>query len=93
MVERRLDVIQNNKHVRFIERPEYKRRWNHELCETRTKRAIHNWLLSSLEKNCQTEGLQTCSQLADYARKDDIFQRIAALYTGIDTFDPNRENA
>ncbi|MCB1763633.1 MAG: BREX-2 system adenine-specific DNA-methyltransferase PglX, partial [Gammaproteobacteria bacterium] len=87
LVERRLQLIENNRWIKLIEQPEYKRRWNQEPWEKRQQHALRNWLLDHLEQRCQAAELQTCAQLADGTRNDDRFQQIASIYTGSDTFD------
>lgn len=87
LVERRLQAINDNRWIRLIEQPEYKRRWNLEPWEKRQQRALREWLLDHLESFCHEPELLTCAQLADRARNHPRFQQIATLYTGNDTFD------
>lgn len=87
LVERRIAVMAENKNVGFIERPEYKRRWNHEDCTTRMQRALRNWLLMQLERACKNAGLLTCAQLADLLGKNSSFQEMASLYMQTEMFD------
>ena len=49
LVERRIKLIETNKEIGLIERPEYKRRWNAEPWEEQEQRALKNWLLDRLE--------------------------------------------
>ncbi|MGE4182528.1 MAG: hypothetical protein AB7J34_22105, partial [Limisphaerales bacterium] len=49
LVERRIQVIQDNANIRLIERPEYKRRWNLEPWDEQLVRALREWLLRRLE--------------------------------------------
>ena len=55
--------------------------------EKRQARALKEWLLEHLETLCGNPELQTCAQLADRTHHDQAFQKVAALYTGSDTFD------
>ena len=87
LTERRLQAIEHNRWITLIEQPEYKRRWNREPWAKRQQRALHDWLLDSLETACPRDGLLTCAQLAERARRAARFQPIATLYTGSDTFD------
>ncbi|RLJ22031.1 BREX-2 system adenine-specific DNA-methyltransferase PglX [bacterium endosymbiont of Escarpia laminata] len=87
LVERRLQIMEENRWIKLVEQPEYKRRWNQEPWEKREQRALKNWLLDHLEQLCQSPELQTCAQLADRTRNNSGFQQVAALYTGNDTFD------
>ncbi len=87
LVERRLQAIDDNRWIRLVEQPEFKRRWNLEPWEKRQERALRAWLLDHLESLCRTPEQITCAQLAERARHDSYFQQIATLYTGSDTFD------
>jgi len=87
IVERRLKVIEENRWIRLVEQPEYKRRWNIEPWDKKQQRALREFLLDHLEQVCHTSELQTCAQLADRTRNDRIFQEAAALYAGSATFD------
>jgi hypothetical protein len=49
LVERRIKLIETNKEIGLIERPEYKRRWNAEPWDEQEQRALKNWLLDRLE--------------------------------------------
>src|SRR2546430_1180643 len=49
IVERRIEVIESNRDIRLIERPEYKRRWQWEPWEKEHERALRQWLLTRLE--------------------------------------------
>lgn len=49
LVERRIQVIEENPNIRLIERPEYKRRWNVEPWDQQLERALRDWILLRLE--------------------------------------------
>jgi hypothetical protein len=49
LVERRIALIESDRNIGLIERPEYKRRWNDEPWEAQEQRALRNWLLDRLE--------------------------------------------
>ncbi len=93
LVERRIKLIETNKEIALIEKPEYKRRWNDEPWEEQEQRALKNWLLDQLEtpkyrkasKNNQE--LTTTAQMADVASADEKFLQVAALYRGRLDFD------
>lgn len=87
LTERRLQAIADNRWIRLVEQPEYKRRWNREPWESRQRRALRDWLLDHLEGLCHAPELLTVAQLTERARHDAAFQQVAALYTGTDTFD------
>jgi hypothetical protein len=92
IVERRIALIESDRNIGLIERPEYKRRWNTESWEDQEQHALRDWLLDRLEGERywpRTGALQLRSvfQLADAARSDREFMQVAALYAGRDDFD------
>lgn len=93
LVERRINVIEANKEITLIEKPEYKRRWNSEAWEEQEQRAIKNWLIDRLETSKYRKGtkdhpeLTTTAQMADVASADAEFLQVAALYRGRPDFD------
>ncbi len=99
LVERRIHLIESNKEIGLIERPEYKRRWNTERWEDQQERALRNWLLDRLESywkegssaqpaetRLRSFGLHSVAQLADLANSDQKFLQVAAIYRGRDDF-------
>lgn len=88
LVERRIKLIETNKEIALIEKPEYKRRWNTEPWEEQEKRALKNWLFDRLETSKYRKGtndhpeLTTTAQMADVASADAEFLQVAALYRG-----------
>ncbi len=48
-VEQRLELIESDRFVNLLERPEYKRRWNWESWEDLAHDALREWLLTRLE--------------------------------------------
>jgi hypothetical protein len=93
LVERRIKVIEMNKEIALIEKPEYKRRWNDEPWEEQEQRALKNWLLDRLETpkyrkvTKDNPELTTTAQMADVASADAEFLQVAALYRGRPDFD------
>jgi len=89
LIERRIKLIETNKEIGLIERPEYKRRWNAEPWEEQEQRALKNWLLDRLEdkRYWPRIELQSTAQLADRASGDAEFMQVAALYRGRPDFD------
>ena len=55
-VQQRIDIIEANKNVALIERPEYKRRWNIEPWEQQQHRALRAWLLGRIENYFDLDG-------------------------------------
>ncbi|WP_324789125.1 BREX-2 system adenine-specific DNA-methyltransferase PglX [Streptomyces sp. H51] len=89
VVQARIDLIEANKDIRLIERPEYKRRWSVEPWEKREGTALRNWLLDAAEREElwfeERDGFTvprplTVNQLADALRHDPDVQAVAELY-------------
>ncbi|MET9149756.1 BREX-2 system adenine-specific DNA-methyltransferase PglX [Streptomyces griseoflavus] len=89
VVQARIDLIEANKDIRLIERPEYKRRWSIEPWEKREAAALRSWLLDAAEREKlwfeERDGFTvprplTVNQLADELRHDQDVQAAAALY-------------
>jgi len=94
VVQRRIDLIESDRNIALIERPEYKRRWNSPSWESLEQAALRDWLLARLElprywvTNAeQPPQLTSTSRLADAARQDADFMHIAQLYAGHADFD------
>ena len=89
LVEHRIKLIETNKEIGLIEKPEYKRRWNTEPWAEQEQRALKNWLLDRLEDKRYWPGveLQSAARLADRASTDAEFMQVAALYRGRPDFD------
>ncbi len=105
VVQRRIDEIERNPNIALIEQPEYKRRWNSEPWEEQLERALRSRLLDRLESFFDLDGrmndagkptarlesgLVTVAQLADVARGDADFMRVAELYRRRPDFDVAR---
>ncbi len=99
LVERRIELIESNKEIGLIERPQCKRRWETESWESQQQPALRNWLLDRLESYWKDEfsaqpaetrlrsfGLHSVAQLADFANSDQKFLQVAAIYRGRDDF-------
>ncbi|CAB4736163.1 unannotated protein [freshwater metagenome] len=89
LVARRIDVIEADRNVSLIERPEHKRRWNTEPWEKQQAEALCTWLLDRLEAKAlwPQPMMRTCAQLGDAAGRDADFRSVAALYAGTDAVD------
>lgn len=93
LVERRITLIETNKEIALVEKPEFKRRWNTEPWEEQEQRVLKNWLLDRLETPTYRKGakehpeLTTTAQMADVASADAEFLQVAALYRGRPDFD------
>ena len=84
LVERRIDLVETNRFVGLIEKPEYKRRWNVEPWDDQEQRALQSWLLYRLESPTYWPAtrLATVRSLAERAATDTDFQRVATRYAG-----------
>ncbi|KAA0570336.1 BREX-2 system adenine-specific DNA-methyltransferase PglX [Azospirillum sp. Sh1] len=91
LVERRIALIEENRWIGLVERPEYKRRWQWDDqgfdagWTKREQAALKDWLLDRLEDGRYWSGdpsLLPVSRLADMARRDADFMAMAELYTG-----------
>ena len=84
LVERRIALIETNRFIGLIEKPEYKRRWNVESWHDQEKRALRTWLLNRLESPAYWPAtrLATVRSLAEHAATDADFQRVATRYAG-----------
>lgn len=89
VVQRRIDLIESDKSIGLIERPEFKRRWNSPKWEDLERSALRNWLLDRLEAPqlwaCsadQPPQLTSTRRLADAVATDTAFMKVAELYAG-----------
>jgi hypothetical protein len=94
VVRRRIDLIERDRNIGLIERPEYKRRWNTPSWDDLERAALRDWLLNRLEARQPLPAsadhpaqLTTVNRLADLVRADAGVMRIAELYAGHADFD------
>lgn len=89
VVQARLDIIESNKDIRLLERPEYKRRWSIESWKKREAAALRTWLLDAAERkdlwfeernDYLAPRTLSVFQLADALRHDEDVQAVKALY-------------
>ncbi|PQO28931.1 BREX-2 system adenine-specific DNA-methyltransferase PglX [Blastopirellula marina] len=105
LVEKRIELIENDKNIGLIERPEYKRRWNTETWESQLDRALRSWLLDRLESYFDLDGrmndegkttakfdveLVSIARLADVARQDNEFMEVGQVFRDDSAFDVQR---
>jgi len=96
IVERRIAIIESDRNIALIERPECKRRWSLKRdkeawgwAEQQTA-ALRDWLLDRLESPELWGGnptLLSVAQLADRVRHDDDFRSVLDLWVGTDQHD------
>jgi hypothetical protein len=90
VVERRIALIERDRNIGLIERPEYKRRWNDTPWAELEQAALRDWLLDRLEsprywpRQPEVPQLSTSWRLSEAARSDADFLAIASLYAGAD---------
>lgn len=69
LVERRLDLIESDRGICLLERPEYKRRWNWDDLAELGRDAQRTWLLDRIEALASADAAEpavtTCARLAD----------------------------
>lgn len=94
VVEGRIALIESDRNIGLIERPEFKRRWNTPAWDDLEKAALREWLLDRLEQpafwpaNAGTHPqLTSTAKLAERAQADPDFMQVAALYAGHADFD------
>lgn len=90
LVERRIELIESNRNIGLIERPECKRRWQSDGWEAMQKRALQDWLADRCERRdlwyaLDENGVEqprplTINQLADELRKDEDLLTVAAFF-------------
>ncbi|MFD6390791.1 BREX-2 system adenine-specific DNA-methyltransferase PglX [Nocardia sp. NPDC060259] len=86
LVESRIAVIESNRAIGMIERPEYKRRWATEGWDALQENALHAWLLDRMESrdiwfsDSNQPQLLTLPRLTDHLASDADFVSVAALY-------------
>ena len=97
VIQCRLDLIERDRNIGLLERPEYKRRWNSPQWNDLEQAALRDWMLARLElprywptSTDQTPQLTSTSRLADAARLDADFMQMAARYAGHADFDPSQ---
>ncbi|GIF21399.1 hypothetical protein BJ973_005154 [Actinoplanes tereljensis] len=90
LVERRIKVIAENRHLALIERPECKRRWATEGWDKMQAEALRDWLLDRMEAPELWAGQPlplSVAQLADRLGGDADFRHVLELWMGHDDYD------
>jgi hypothetical protein len=88
LIQRRLDTIASNPHIRLLEKPEYKRRWAMEPWDKQVEAALRGWLLDRVEDRSlwfDRDGRpspQSVAQLADVLDRDPDFRNVLRLWAG-----------
>jgi hypothetical protein len=88
LVQRRLDLIESNKFINLLERPEYKRRWSTEPWEKRVDKALRTWLLDRVEDRAywfDSQGrpvARSVAQVSDVVSRDPDLVSVLDLWSG-----------
>ncbi|MDQ0863493.1 BREX-2 system adenine-specific DNA-methyltransferase PglX [Arthrobacter globiformis] len=87
VVEKRLELIEVDRSIRLLERPEYKRRWATVPWDKRLQDALEASILECLERvelwrDYQGPSTRSVAQLADLSRNDDVLLELARALTG-----------
>ncbi|MFF7333665.1 BREX-2 system adenine-specific DNA-methyltransferase PglX [Streptomyces sp. NPDC008150] len=86
LVQRRIDVIESNRAIGMIERPEYKRRWATEGWDSMRQKALKSWLLDRIEDRSYwfdesgNPTVTTLARLTENLSADEEFTSVADLY-------------
>lgn len=90
LVERRIELIEDNSQVRLIERPENKRRWLAGSWSDEVANSARRWLLNRLEDGRywpEPATISTVARLTSIARADDDFVKVAKIFVGREDVD------
>jgi hypothetical protein len=84
LVERRMALIDSDRFVSLVERPEFKRPWNWDRWEDLEREALRTWLLDRLEdaRYWPDTTPHSVAELADVATRDADLVQVAQLYAG-----------
>ncbi|MFH0241986.1 BREX-2 system adenine-specific DNA-methyltransferase PglX [Streptomyces sp. HK10] len=86
VVQRRIEVIESNRAIGMVERPEYKRRWATEGWDAMQEKALRAWLLDRMEARelwfdeSGQPALLALARLTDALSRDEDFTAVAKLY-------------
>ncbi|NJA55273.1 BREX-2 system adenine-specific DNA-methyltransferase PglX [Streptomyces sp. NEAU-H3] len=86
LVQKRIDVIESNRAIGMIERPEYKRRWATEGWDSMRQKALKSWLLDRIEDRSYwfdangNPTVTTLARLTESLSVDEDFTSVADLY-------------
>ncbi|MGW1894083.1 BREX-2 system adenine-specific DNA-methyltransferase PglX [Streptomyces sp. NPDC002004] len=86
LVQKRIEVIESNRAIGMVERPEYKRRWKSEGWDAMQQKALKSWLLDRVEDRAYwfdasgNPTVTTLARLAESLFTDEDFTSVAELY-------------
>ncbi len=92
LIQRRLDLMESEKAIRLLERPEFKRRWAMATWEVQCTEALQDAILDRIEdpklwQDPQGPITKSVAELADLFRADPVFKELAHALT--DTVEPD----
>jgi hypothetical protein len=87
LVDRRLALMESDRSIRILERPEYKRRWASAPWDKQLQEALEAAILDRLEdaelwRDHQGPGTRSVAQLADMLRNNEVLLELARELTG-----------
>lgn len=88
LVQRRIDLIESDRSIALLEKPEHKRRWASVPWEKQQEQALRGWLLDRLEDRRYWFDAQgrpmprSIAQLADLVARDEEVMEVLALWEG-----------
>ncbi|MGW2858359.1 BREX-2 system adenine-specific DNA-methyltransferase PglX [Streptomyces sp. NPDC001205] len=86
LVQRRIEVIESNRAIGMVERPEYKRRWATEGWDAMRQKVLKSWLLDQVEDRAHwfdasgNPTVTTLARLAESLSSDEDFASVTELY-------------
>jgi hypothetical protein len=86
LVQKRIEVIESNRAIGMVERPEYKRRWATEGWDAMRQKALKSWLLDRVEARTHwfdasgNPTVTTLARLAESLSADEDFASVAELF-------------
>ncbi len=87
LVQRRLNLIESDRLIRLLEKPEHKRRWGSEPWGKQVERALRSWVLDRLEDKAYWHDAQgrpvprSVGQLADLVSRDADLVSVLELWS------------
>lgn len=87
LVQRRLDLMESDRNIRLLEKPEFKRRWAVTAWDAQRTAALQAAILDRLEdpalwKDPQGPITRSVAELADLLRTDQVLKELARALTG-----------
>ncbi|MEU8004186.1 BREX-2 system adenine-specific DNA-methyltransferase PglX [Catellatospora sp. NPDC049111] len=90
LVQRRIDLIEADRNIALLEKPEHKRRWATDGWDAMQSAALRDWLLDRLEATTiwgATPVPLSVAQIADRVAHDEDFRHVLELWLGSNAYD------